>query len=136
MAEYLIDNVVVANVFNVRHTYLPGDPQVRIEKQFPGVAERFVIKGPELPPDLQVVAFLVGFGANDEAAITDLIEQMRTHNQRRAPGQTYDVTIQGFEFTECELVNFASAGNVVVLSPSGGTFRVARQVRWDWRQLA
>lgn len=128
-----IDGAAVNNRIDWRHYFLPGEPQGRREEQFPGIAERFVVKGGELPPDLVVEGRLEGAGADGDAAVVALIDAMRAANTLKTNG-THTVTIHGRTFADCELVGFVGTSDVLTLDAAEGA-KVAREVRYTWRSL-
>jgi hypothetical protein len=134
--SYKIDNVIVANLFEVRSRPLPARPQSTVEKQFPGVGERFLQLGPALPEDLHVTAILFAEGATGAAAYAALITALDTHNARRADGDTYSVKVHEREFVEMWLMDFAVTGPLIVFNPPEADQRaVAFPVRWMWRRM-
>jgi hypothetical protein len=140
--SYLIDDVAVPQLYNVRHVFLPGGPPTRVEHRFPGIPERYIVKGPAMPHDLTIVAMMVGVGTTGPLAIQDLIAGMKTQNNRRDSQLVYDVTIHGEEFTDMELVDFrAMGGELIVLEdsmegdPPEAVKRLTRAVLWSWRQV-
>lgn len=119
-----------------RHELIPSGPQSRVVHMFPGIAERFVAQGVQMPPTIVLAGYLEETAATIASAATDLNEELMDLDAMRSSG-THTVQIHGVNYTDCELVDVRLIGPMQGRSDSttGASKSVRRGIRLVFVQL-
>lgn len=136
--SYSIDGATVNDRTDWQMTRRPSPPQGRRVEQFPGIAERFVVTGPAMPPDVIAFGFLVGTAASPGAAIDAIHSQLTEFEEMTGDGQVHSIEHNSVTFGDCHLVSLEVLGPFQNADDSGGQSAlvgVRVPVRFVWSQL-
>lgn len=107
-----------------RHELRPSPMRAQREESFPGDPSRYMLVGPEPPPDILVT------GRLDATSIANLNALMETYSAMRADTALHAITISGDTFADVYLASVRFEGPVMP-----GPVGVQRRTRFEWRQL-
>ncbi len=132
------------------HQVVPGGPQMRQVFQFPGIAMRYVGKGPLMPPSLVITGWLNATGSDLATALYALHLAIYNVSQYAADNLVHSVEINGAVYPQCECVSVAPIGGTSMAPPgnnsemlggveqiaaAAGSVAVRRPIQWHWTQL-
>jgi hypothetical protein len=118
------------------HQLNPVDPPRR-EEVFPGLTQRVVVKDPVGQPTLFIEGYLEGSGADESAAVADMIGVFTGLDLQRADGP-FTVDIHNVTFPNMDFLAINYAGKVLAAAPlpAGSPCRVLQRVRLTFRAMS
>ena len=105
------------------------------EFTFPGLARRFRVDGPAMPPDISVAGFLEATGGSATIAANTLIAAARTWAAYIGDGTYHTLRIYNTIYAEAVLAGFRMIGELNRADDPDGTLKVRQACVFDWRLL-
>lgn len=128
MASVYVNGIAISQRTDWHHGILPASVQGRRVASFAGIARKFVLMGPTLPPILELRGFFEASAGTAEIAVASLISQFRAWSILAGEYLTASVTIGTRTFSECQRLPPQWIGEVKRVYDPAGQVKVERAV--------